>query len=188
MKRECGDCHEVVSADATFCTSCGSKVARPPASSMTEHELLVAGEERARKANRSALRTTTLVLGLIAATFLIMGGCTGYVFGSVVVAGEEAFGEPEASPRSEEVQEAGLWAMLVAIYLFLAAGIAKVATRTSLILLALAIPMLLGVLSVDAISLFAITYYLAFVLTSVGVILMFIWWVKDRRGTAASGG
>ena len=78
--------------------------------------------------------------------------------------------------------------MLVAIYLFLAAGIAKVATRTSLILLALAIPMLLGVLSVDAISLFAITYYLAFVLTSVGVILMFIWWVKDRRGTAASGG
>ena len=69
--------------------------------------------------------------------------------------------------------------MLVALFLFLAAGLARVALRTSFVLLVLGIPMLIGVLSIDAVSLFAVTYYLALLLTGTGAVLMFLEWRRQ---------
>ena len=124
------------------------------------------------------MSTTTLILGLIAAVFLLIGGCSAFVFGTVAVSVEEAF-EVETDDEgvtSEDVQGAGSFAIVVSIFLFLAAGLAKVALRTSLVLLLLAMPMLIALVVIDATSLFAATYYLAILLTGTCCVLMFIAW------------
>ena len=127
------------------------------------------------------MRTTTMVIGLIAAIFLLLGGCSGYVFGSVAESIDETFDIESESDgaSSSEVSMAGSFAMLVALFLFLAAGLARVALRTSFVLLVLGIPMLIGVLSIDAVSLFAVTYYLALLLTGTGAVLMFLEWRRQ---------
>ena len=130
------------------------------------------------------MQTTTLILGLIAATFLLLGGCSAYVFGSVGVAGYEAFGDEDdqaSIERNEEVQGAGAGAIVVAIWLFLAAGLAKVALRVSMVLLVLSLPMLFGLLMMDGLSLFAATYYLGLLLIGVCSILMILAWRRQRK-------
>ncbi len=78
------------------------------------------------------------------------------------------------------MMNAGAGALLVAILLYAGSGIAKVALKTSTILLALSVLMIFIVLTVDPISIFAAFYYIAFVLTVIGVILMSIEWVRSR--------
>ena len=132
------------------------------------------------------MRTTTLVLGLIAATFLMLGGCAGYVFGAFAGGVEEAFeieAEGEGS-TTKEVTDAGALALVVAIFLFVAAGLAKVALRMSLVMLALSLPMLIGLIVVDTYSLFAVTYYLAVVLVGICCILMFLAWRRQPSGAS----
>ena len=134
------------------------------------------------------MRTTSLILGLMAAVFLFLGGCSAYLFGSVAIGIEESF-EVETDDEgttSEDVQVAGAFALVVAIFLFVAAGLAKVALKTSLALLMLSIPMLLGLVFTDPTSLFAATYYLGLTLTSVCTVLMFFAWRQARRGTESS--
>ena len=133
------------------------------------------------------MRTATLILGLIAATMLLFGGCSAYVTGSVFEGVDEAFGtEPDdanggVTSSAEDISGAGGFAIVVAILLYLGAGLARVALKTSLALLALAMPMLIGLVAVDTTSLFAAFYYLAIVLVGTGVVLMAIAYIRSRR-------
>ena len=134
------------------------------------------------------MRTTALILGLIAAVFLFLGGCSAYLFGSVAVGIEESFDveTDDEGTTSEDVQVAGAFALVVSIFLFVAAGLAKVALRTSLVLLILSIPMLLGLVFIDPTSLFAVTYYLGLILVGICTVLMFLTWRRAKRGAEAS--
>ena len=132
------------------------------------------------------MRTTTLVLGLIVATLLLIGGCAGYVFGGFATGVEDAFEiETDTSDgvtsTSEDVETAGALALLVAMFLFLGAGLAKVALRTSLALLVLVMPMLIGLVAIDTTSLFAVIYYLAILLIGTCCVLMFIAWRREAK-------
>ena len=134
------------------------------------------------------MRTTALILGLIAAVFLFLGGCSAYLFGSVAIGIEESFDleTDDEGTTSEDVQVAGAFALVVSIFLFVAAGLAKVALRTSLVLFTLTLPMVFGLLFADPTSLFAATYYLGLILVGVCTVLMFLAWRRTRRG-AESG-
>ena len=129
------------------------------------------------------MQTTTMILGLIAATFLLLGGCSGFVFGAVVTSAEEAFDVEVDSEGSSptEVQDAGSLAILVSFVLFVAGGLAKVALRTSLTLLTVCAVMAVGLISIDSFSLFAATYYLALLLTGTGCVLMVLAWRRAGR-------
>ena len=146
---------------------------------------------KAKSKGASAMRTATLIMGLIAASFLLMGGCAGFVTGSIFEGFEEAF-DTEVGDSSngitsttEDVSGAGAFAVVVSIIVFLGAGLAKAAHKTSLAILTLSMPMLIGLVVVDTTSLFAATYYLAILLVGTGVILMFIAYVKSRNARNA---
>ena len=135
------------------------------------------------------MRTTTLILGLIAATMLLFGGACGFVFGSVAGGFEDAFdtkvdeSEDGVTSTTEDVSSAGAFAVVVAIFLYVGAGIAKVAFKTSTALLSLSLVLIIMLVAVDTTSLFAAFYYLALVLTGVGVILMCISHFRSRRAS-----
>ncbi len=74
--------------------------------------------------------------------------------------------------------------MLVAILLYAGAGIAKVALKISTLLLVLCTLLIFITLTIDPISIFAAFYYIALVLTTIGVILMAIEYVKSKRGSS----
>ena len=93
----------------------------------------------------------------------------------------------EEGTTSEDVQVAGAFALLVSIFLFAAAGFAKVALRISLALLALSVPMLLGLVFIDPTSLFAVTYYLGLILIGICTVLMFLAWRQTKRGSRVDG-
>lgn len=128
-----------------------------------------------------------MVIGLIAATLLLIGGCSGYIFGSVGEAFEEAFDteiddqDDGITSTTEDVYNAGAFAVVIAIILFLGAGLAKVALKTSLVILIVTMPMLIGLVAVDTTSLFAATYYLAILLVGAGVVLMSLAYRRGRR-------
>ena len=173
----CGRDNEDV---ARFCISCGrSMIASAPLSPPTMTR------------GTSALRTTTLILGLISAVFLLIGGCAGYVAGATFGAFEEAFevdtDDPDqVSSTTEDVVTAGAGAMVVALWLFVGVGLAKVSIRISLVLLVLAMPMLLGLVFTDWSSLFAITYYFAILTTGICIVLMSLAYLRERRSANLS--
>ncbi len=179
----CSACGHQYQSSTSFCSSCGSPLGEPPSPRQSDS---------APKERTSSLRTTTMVLGLIAATLLLLGGCVGFVTGSVAQSFEEVF-DTEVSDSSdgvtsttEDVANAGAFAVLVSLLLFLGAGLAKVALRTSLILLAIILPMLIGLVATDTTSLFAATYYLAIILTGTGVVLMFLAYRRSRSDRSLS--
>ena len=137
------------------------------------------------------MRTTTLILGLIDATMLLFGGACGYVFGSFAGSFEDDFdteidsGDGVTS-TTEDVESAGAFAILLAIVLFAGAGIAKVALKTSTVMLAVCTLLILVLVAVDTTSLFAAFYYLALVLTIIGAILMIIEWSRSSRRRSPS--
>ena len=112
-------------------------------------------------------------------------GCTaGHAFEGL----EEIFDEELSDPNDPdfvsttgEVADAGAWAMVISVFLFISAGLAKVATRISLVMLVIAMPMLIGVIVLDTTSAFAIAYYLGTLLILICVILMFIAYWRLRR-------
>ena len=120
-----------------------------------------------------------MVIGLITAVLLLIGGCAGYVTGSIFEATEEAFeiefDEPdELTSTTEDVELAGGLAMLVSLLLFLGAGLARVAIWISLALLTAAMPILIALVVIDTTSLFAFVYYLAILMVGTCVVLMSI--------------
>lgn len=92
-----------------------------------------------------------------------------------------AFDDSSQGSTTEEVFGAGAWAILVSIVLFLGGGLARVATKTSLLLLIVAMPMLMGVIALDTWSAFAVAYYLSTLMTGVGVILMALAYWRGRQ-------
>ena len=134
------------------------------------------------------MRTTTLILGLIAATMLLFGGCAGFVFGTAATTFEEAFEIEEekdgTTSTSSDVQSAGALALLSAIFLYVGGGLAKVALKTSLAFLVFSILLIFGLVSTDTTSLFAVFYYLALVLVGVCIILMIIAFKRERRANS----
>ena len=176
---------------ARFCTACGESMgdARAP----TQPAAVPQSAQSSRTSSASGMRTATLILGLIAATMLLFSGCSAFVTGSIFEGVEEAFGtelddtDDSITSTTEDVSGAGGFAVFVAILLYLGAGLARVALKTSLALLVLAMPMAIGLVVVDTTSLFAAFYYLAIVLVGVGVILMAIAYVKSRRARLNPG-
>ena len=126
-----------------------------------------------------------MAIGLIAATVLLIGGCSGFFFGATFGAFNEAFDIEEetddGTSSTEDVANAGGFAILVAFVLFLGAGLARVAVKTSLALLIATLPMLFGLIGVDWSSLFAASYYFAILMTSVCIILMGMAYWRRRQ-------
>ena len=164
--RYCSACGHQNVTGAQFCNSCGQPMSAP-----TPPQNLKGS---------SGLRTTTMVFVLIAAAFMLISSIIGSIAGLALGLGDILI-EGEESELAESVWEASLWGIFVSIYLFLGAGLSKLALKTSLILLASAMPMLLGLLSVDSTSNFAMAYYIAVFLVGVGIILMALAWVRERR-------
>ena len=131
------------------------------------------------------MRTTTLILGLISATMLLFGGCSGFVFGSCASAAEQAFEIEETAEggtsTSEDVGIAGGFALFVAIILYVGAGLARVAHKTSLGILIVTMLMLIGLVMTDATSLFAVSYYLSIVLVGVCIVLMLLAFRRENN-------
>ncbi len=174
-------------------------MAGPPASSRPT--VVSASTQSGRQSSVTGMRTATLILGLIAATMLLFSGCSAFVTGSIFEGVEEAFGEgvedglgtelddPDdgVTSTTEDVSGAGGFAVFVAILLYLGAGLARVALKTSLALLILIMPMAIGLVVVDTTSLFAAFYYLAIVLVGTGVVLMAIAYIKSRSTRTRPG-
>ena len=118
---------------------------------------------------------------------LFFGGCSAFVTGSFFEGVEEVFdteldkADDGITSTTEDVSSAGGFAIFVAILLYIGAGLAKVALKTSLALLVVAMPMLIGLVVVDTTSLFAAFYYLTTALVGVGVVLMAIAYIRSRR-------
>ena len=181
----CNKCGTQNEDEARFCTRCGEPMGGSFAPS--QPATVSSSAQSNRPSSASGMRTATLILGLIAATMLLFGGCSAFVTGSFFEGVEEAFdaelddaGDGITS-TTEDVSSAGGFAIFVAILLYLGAGLARVALKTSLALLALAMPMVIGLVIVDTTSLFAAFYYLAMVLVGTGVVLMAIAYIRSRR-------
>ena len=175
-----------------FCTSCGHEnqdhFRYCAACGKSIHELTRQPTERQQlgQSRTNALRTTTMVIGLVTAVLLLLGGCAGYVTGGIFEAAEEAleveFDEPgQHTSTTEDVELAGGLAMLVSFLLFLGAGLARVATRVSLVLLTAAMPILTVLVAIDTTSLFAFVYYLTILMVGTCVVLMTIACLRMRN-------
>ena len=124
------------------------------------------------------MRTSALVIGLVTAVFLLFGGmlgaCTGAVGEVVEEIGGEEIDESEdgVTSTTEDVLGAGLFAILIAFVLFIGAGLAKAALKTSTVLLALGFLGCVMLVVIDTTSAFAIVYYIAIVTTGICTGLM----------------
>lgn len=187
----CTKCGTQNPDEARFCTGCGEPTGGPAAPSRPA--VVVAPTPSSRPSSGSGMRTATLVLGLIAATMLLFGGCSAFVTGSFFEGVEEVFetelddADDGITSTTEDVSGAGGFAIFVAIFLYLGAGLARVALKTSLAILVLAMPMVIGLVVVDTTSLFAAFYYLAIVMVGTGVVLMAIAYIKSRRARLNPG-
>ena len=167
----CTDCGTENDNNARFCRSCGQSVLGPT-SSANNFKPATSGDSGSGAA---PLRTATMVLGLIAAVFLLITGCTAYVTGGFFEAVDEVglvdVDESEGS-TAEEISIAGALALIVAIILFVGAGLAKATWKPSFGLLIATLGGLILLVTIDTWSLFATVYYLAIVLVGVSLVLM----------------
>ena len=171
----CTACGSQNNATNRFCVYCGQPMfATVPPTPLTQ----TAG-------GTSGLRAATMIICLIGAFVLLFGGIAGCTTGAVFEGAEEIFetefDDQARGTSTEEGFEAGAWAILVSIVLFLGAGLARVATKTSLFLLIVTMPMLIGIVVLDTTSVFAVAYYLSTLMTAVGVILMALAYWRGRQ-------
>ncbi len=167
----CTSCGTKNDDNARYCRSCG----RPISSPASNPNSPVAPAVATARDGASHQRTAAMVLGLIAATFLLITGCTAFVTGSAFEAFDEAgFIENDGAEGStpEEISQAGSLAVIVAIVLFVGAGLAKAAWTPSFWLLLVALGGLVWTASIDTWSVFAAVYYLGIALVGVCVGLM----------------
>ncbi len=184
--RYCSACGHQNTPAARFCVACGHPMQLPTPRPPTAPPPAPAPPVR----GTNGLRTATMVIGLLAATFLFIGGCAGSVSAITFGSFEEAFGVEEdrnsEGSTTEEIKEAGTMAMAVSFVLFLGAGLAKVAVKTSLLLLIIAMPMVIGLAMVDSWSLFAFAYYFAILMVGVSIVLMSVTYWRRRRASRQS--
>ena len=167
----CTNCGTESDDNARYCRNCGQSISSPTSSANTSD---VSASITARN-GASHQRTAVMVLGLIAATFLMITGCTAYVTGSAFETFDEAgLMEDDGTEGStpEEVSMAGALALIVAIVLFVGAGLAKATWMPSFALLIVALAGLVMLVTIDTSSLFAAVYYLGIVLVGVSLVLM----------------
>ena len=174
----CSVCGNQTAANAQFCSSCGRQMStvEVPRTPVVRREI-------------TGFRTATLIISLFAATFLFIGGCSGYFFGAAAGAVEEAFNteivdSDSSTSTAEDVGNAGAFAMLVSFILFFGGSLARVALKTSLALQLIALLFVVVLVFIDSSSLFAIAYYFAVLATSVCVVLMFL----AYRGASRNSG
>lgn len=173
----CSACGIQNSDTSRFCISCGQPMTAPiPPAPLPQ-----------TTPGNSGFRTATMVICLIAAILLFFGGIAGCTTGGVFEGIEEVFeselDDPDQGVTSttEDVFGAGALAIVTSIALFLGAGLARVATKTSLLLLIVSMMMLIRVVVLDTTSVFAVAYYLSTLMTGVGVILMSLAYWRGRR-------
>ena len=135
------------------------------------------------------MRTSTLIVGLIAASMFLMSGVCGVACGTTIVTVDESFNEmgieTDTASTGENIAGAGFLAVLAALLLYIGAGIAKVAYKTSTILIGLTLPLAIGIIALDPASLFAVGYYFAIIMTVVAFALMVAsHYVVKRQATA----
>ena len=135
------------------------------------------------------MRTAAMIIGLIMGVFLFIGGalgtCTGAFFeGAEEILGEDLDAESEGS-TTEEIASAGALAVFVAFILLIGAGLAKVALKTSTILMAISFLGCVSVVAIDSWSAFAFVYWLALIVAAICSALMVMAWRKERRGEYA---
>ena len=171
----CTNCGTESADNARYCRSCGQAISSPTSSANNPD----ASAPVTAKEGASHQRTAAMILGLIAATFLMITGCTAYVTGSTFEAFDEAFDEAgtteDAGPGEstpEEVSMAGALALIIAIVLFVGAGLARAAWKPSLALFIVTLAGLVLLVTIDTWSLFAMVYYLGIVLVGVSSVLM----------------
>lgn len=176
--RYCSACGHRNTATARFCNACGQPMSAPSTPLPTP----------ANTSGIRGLRTATMVIGLVAATVLFFGGTLGCIAGHAFESFEEVFDEELNEPddpgfvsTTGEVADAGAWAMVISVFLFIGAGLARVAVRISLVMLTVAVPMLIGVIVLDTTSAVATAYYLATLLILICVVLMFVAYWRLRR-------
>ncbi len=132
------------------------------------------------------MRTSALVIGLITAIFLLFGGMLGACTGAVFDVAEEVVGELEESEdgvtsTTEDILGAGLFAIFIAFVLFIGAGLAKAALKTSTVMLALGFLGCVMLVVIDTTSAFAIVYYISIVTTGVCTGLMITAYRRSRQ-------
>ena len=140
-----------------------------------------------------------MVIGASNRVILLFGGIPGCAVGATFVAvedfAEEVFDEdlelddpndPSYVSTTDDVTNAGIFAIFLSIVLFIGAGLARVATKTSLVMPAVVFALLIRVIVLDTTSVFAIAYYLSILLTLVCVILMAIAYWRLRRPAQTS--
>ncbi len=132
------------------------------------------------------MRTAALVVGLVTAVFLLFGGMLGACTGAVFDATEEVIGELDDSDggvtsTTEDVLGAGIFAVFISFILFIGAGLAKAALKTSTILMILVFLGCLLLVAIDTTSAFSIVYYISIITTGICAGLMIVSYRRSRR-------
>ena len=167
--------------DSRFCSNCGTVI-----QSQQLPEEQSAPAQPIERTTSSGITTAVLILGLFAATMLFLSGCSAAFTGIVAqVIEEETFGTEETSEgitsTIDDVANGGVFAIVISIVLVVGSGLAKVALKTSLAILIVVGFLLIGLVSIDTTSLFALFYYLAIPLVGIGVILMVVAYIRSKR-------
>ena len=133
------------------------------------------------------MTTATLVIGLVSATLLLFGGAAGACTGAVAEVVEEMAGEDiddsedAITSTTEDVFGAGIFAVFLAFFLYIGAGLAKAALKTSTVLLTLGFLGCVWLVIIDTTSAFATVYYICIVTTGVCSGLMITAYLRSRR-------
>ncbi len=136
-----------------------------------------------------------LLLGVLAATLLLFGGCAAACVGLAAQDLDEAFDldldSSSEGSTTDEVIGAGLLAVINGILLYIGAGLAFAARRTSTCFIIVGLFLVSVGIVIDTWSAFAAAYYLALVLTIAATVISIIAWKQDadarKRLMATSG-
>ena len=135
------------------------------------------------------MRTAAMVIGLIMGVFLFIGGALGACTGALFEVGEEVIGQDlddgSEGSTTEEIASGGALAVFVAFILLIGAGLAKVALKTSTILMAISFLGCVSVVTIDSWSAFAFVYWPALIVAAICSALMIMAWRKEGRGEYA---
>ena len=173
----CTVCGHKNQDSSAYCTACGQQMpATAPQPPILTH---------ASKDKTNTLRSITMIIGIVAALLLLVGGCSGFVLGISLTAVEDIgggeFEEPDDLVTTERVAGAGAMATFASLVLFIGALSAKSTTRFSFITLIIALILLIISLAIDPVSLFAFAYYITLLVVCANVVMMFLVYRRTRH-------
>ena len=131
------------------------------------------------------MKLASLILGVLAATFLLFGGCAAVCTGLTAQSiGEKLDWDPDASGEgssTDEIIGAGFLAVISSLLLYIGAGLAFAARRTSTVFIAVGLIFLLGGVSVDNASAFNFAYWPSLILAIAATIVSIIAWRREQE-------